>query len=242
MNYNFVDTDLVKINDDLELNITTIPNTNHKIFIIDNFLKSPKKLRTIAKTQVFEKIPNNKYGNPGWVSITNLKFNQITKTAQYLAKNYYNTENVEKFGVSYQFNLFQGGMQCNYTSVLPHVDNSFFAFQIYLNLPEECQGGTSFYKHIQTDLDHNVEYFDADFKKTEKYWKFMEYFKDTTQNDFQTILETRQIDPNTWERIYGVEMKYNRFIMYPSYVFHSAYIEKEWYQEPKRIGLVGFLK
>jgi len=242
MSYTFVNTDLIKINDNLELNVVTIPNTNHKIFIVDKFLKSPEKLGNIAKKQVFEKTPNNKNGNPGWVSVTNLKFDQITKTAQYLAKNYYNAENVEKFNVSYQFNLFQGGTSCNYTSILPHIDKSFFAFQIYLNLPEECEGGTNFYKHIQTDLDHNVEYFDADFTRTEKYWEFMEHFKNVTQNDFQTILDTRQIDSNIWETIYGVEMKYNRFIMYPSYVFHSAYIEKEWYQKMKRIGLVGFLK
>lgn len=37
MNFNFVDTDLVCINDNLELEIITIPNTNHKILIIDNF-------------------------------------------------------------------------------------------------------------------------------------------------------------------------------------------------------------
>ena len=37
--YNFVNTDLIEISDDLELEIRQIPNTNHKILVIENFLK-----------------------------------------------------------------------------------------------------------------------------------------------------------------------------------------------------------
>lgn len=239
MNFSFIDTDLINIQDNLELQITEIPNTNHKVIVIDNFLKNPEDLREIASKQLFEKTPNNKNSHPGWVSLSNLKFNQITKTAEYLADVYYNVINRS---IVYQFNLFQGGMPCKYTSLLPHVDSSFFAFQIYLNLPTESQGGTNFYKHIDSGLDHNVEYFDSDFKMTEDYWKFMNHYKEVEENNYNTILDSRQIDPQYWQPIHHVEMKYNRFVLYPSYVFHTAYIEKEWYQEEKRVGLVGFMK
>jgi hypothetical protein len=87
----------------------------------------------------------------------------------------------------------------------------------------------------------NVEYLDSDFKKTESYHKFDNYVKETSQNNYNTILDSRQINSSIWQLIHHVEMKYNRFVMYPSYIFHSAYIEKEWYQDIKRIGLVGFL-
>ena len=60
MNFNFVDTDLICINDNLELEITTIPKTTHKILTIDNFLKNPEDLQDIASKQYFEKIPSNK--------------------------------------------------------------------------------------------------------------------------------------------------------------------------------------
>ena len=240
--YNFVDTDLIEINDNLELEISHIPNTNHKILIIDNFLKNPEELREIAFKQLFEKTPHNKSGNPGWVSVLNLKLNQISKTAEYLTKNYYEVFSIEKFLQTFQFNLFEGGMPCKYSSIIPHVDPSFFAFQLYLNLPDECMGGTNFYKHISSRLDHNVEYFDNDFKRTEQYWEYTDYKKEIEQNNYNTILDYRQIDSSIWELIYEVEMKYNRFVLYPSYIFHSAYIEKEWFQEIKRIGLVGFLK
>lgn len=239
MEFNFIDTDLIHINDELETNITTIPNTNHIVITIDNFLKNPEDLRDIANKQLFELNPRNKSSHPGWISQSNLKFDQICKTADYLSDNFYN---VVDRSIVLQFNLFQGGFPCKYTSLLPHVDSAFLAFQIYLNDPSECQGGTNFYRHKESGIDHNVEYFDSDFKLTEGYWKFMSHYRETTDNDFNTILDSRQIDPNIWELTHSVEMKYNRFVMYPSYAFHTAYVEKEWYQENKRIGLVGFLK
>lgn len=239
MNFNFVDTDLIQINDNLQLEISTIPNTNLKILTIDNFLKNPEDLQKIAYQQTFEKNPENKNGSPGWISISNLKFYQIATTAKYLSDNYFNIFHNNK--INFQFNLFEGGMPCKYTSILPHVDQSLCAFQIYLNNPEDSFGGTRFYRHIESGLEVNVEYIDSDFKKLESYWKFKNHYKEVNQNNYNTILDSRQIDLSTWELIHEVEMKYNRFIMYPSYIFHSAYIEKEWYQEIKRIGLVGFL-
>lgn len=239
MEFNFIDTDLIHINDELETNIKTIPNTNHLVITIDNFLKNPEDLREIATRQLFELNPRNTSANPGWISLSNLKFDQISKTADYLSDNFYN---ILDRSISFQFNLFQGGVPCKYTSLLPHVDSAVLAFQIYLNDPSECKGGTNFYRHKESGIDHNVAYIDSDFKLTEGYWKFMNHYRETTDNDFNTILDSRQIDPDIWELTHSVEMKYNRFIMYPSYAFHTAYIEKEWYQDNKRIGLVGFLK
>ena len=239
MEFNFIDTDLIHINDELETNITTIPNTNHIVITIDNFLKNPEDLRDIANKQLFELNPRNKSSLPGWISQTNLKFDQISKTAHYLSDNFYN---ILDRSIVFQFNLFQGGFPCKYTSLLPHVDSAFLAFQIYLNDPSECKGGTNFYRHKESGMDHNVGYIDSDFKLTEGYWKFMNHYRETTDNDFNTILDSSQIDPEIWELTHSVEMKYNRFVMYPSYAFHTAYVEKEWYQENKRIVLVGFLK
>lgn len=239
MNFNFVNTDLIHISDNLELEISTIPNTNHKILTIDNFLKNPETLQEIASQQLFEKEVNNKNGSPGWISITNLKFNQITTTATYLSDNYFDFFHSNK--ISLQFNLFEGGMPCKYTSVLPHVDQSLCAFQIYLNNPKDCYGGTNFYRHKKSGLEVNVEYLDPNFKETESYLKFKNYFSEINQNNYNTILDSRQIDDSEWELIHHVEMKYNRLVVYPSYILHSAYIEKEWYQDTKRIGLVGFL-
>jgi hypothetical protein len=239
MNINFVDTDLIEISDELETNITNIPNTDHLIITIDNFLKNPDDLQEIFVNQVFEKTPNNKNGSPGWTSITNLKFNQIKLTSTYLSDNYFQIET--RGDISFQFNLFEGGMPCKYTSILPHIDQSLFAFQIYLNSPEDCYGGTNFYRHIESGLEANLEYIVPDFKKDEKYWLFKKHYMRINENNYNTILDSRQIDSSLWELIHNVEMKYNRFVMYPSYLFHSAYIEKEWYKDVKRMGLMGFL-
>lgn len=239
MDFNFIDTDLIHINDELETNITNIPNTNDLVITIDNFLKNPKDLQEIAIKQLFEKNKTNNNKNPGWISITNLKFHQIAITAKYLSDNYFGLETSNK--IDFQFNLFQGGIPCKYTSILPHTDQSVCAFQIYLNNSQDCFGGTNFYRHIESGLNINLEYLSSDFKRDESYWTFKNYSTEIQENDYNTILDSNQIDSSIWELIHSVEMKYNRFVMYPSYLFHSAYIEKEWYQGVKRIGLMGFL-
>jgi hypothetical protein len=37
-------------------------------------------------------------------------------------------------------------------------------------------------------------------------------------------------------------MKYNRIVFHPGYMFHGAYMHKEWFQDKKRVSLAGFLK
>lgn len=248
MDINFIDTDSIEINDTLNLTISYIPETKHKILIIDDFLKNPDDLRNIALQHPFEKTPGrNGNKNPGWISTSNLNYFQIKKTALYLTEKYFNVNYNNEIKI--QYNLLDTNINCKYLSIIPHVDHSFFAFQIYLNYPKECFGGTNFYKNKECNLDHNIEYFDADFTKTENYWKLMKYYEKIAKNEsemnknenYDLKIDSRLVHEDVWEKIGTVEMKYNRFVMYPSYVFHSAYIESGWYDEFKRISLLGFL-
>lgn len=217
-----------------------IPENNHQIIVIDNFLKNPEDLRNLGLSLPYEKTPGHANGNPGWVGITNLKLPQISKTAYYLIDNYYVIPHNDK--IHYQFNVFEGGMPCLNTNFYPHVDPALYAVQIYLNDPEDCKGGTRFYKHLPTGLDINVAYMDEDFKKTQEFSKFLDYYTEQSKNKYNTILDSRQIDSSVWENTFEVEMKYNRLVIYPSYLFHGAYIEKEWFKDTKRMGIVGFVK
>ena len=140
-----------------------------------------------------------------------------------------------------QFNIVNGGMPCNYTTIIPHIDPAMVAFSLFLNDDKHNQGGTGFYKHKKSDVDYQVAYFDENFKKTETYWKIHETYRKAKKHDYETILDSRNIQEDDWELQYIVEAKFNRFIMHPGYIFHSAYVEKEWYQDEKRLSLAGFI-
>lgn len=85
-----------------------------------------------------------------------------------------------------------------------------FASVLYLNLPEQCAGGTAFWKHKDLELDHlpskevlkgNGIDADAFYSHMDKEWKILE----------------------RWEKTELIPMKFNRFITYPTSLFHSRY-------------------
>jgi hypothetical protein len=82
-----------------------------------------------------------------------------------------------------------------------------FASVLYLNLPSQCEGGTAFWRHRtkgiealppREKLGENAEPF---YREMEKEWKELEH----------------------WEQVNLVPMRFNRFITYPTAMFHSRY-------------------
>jgi hypothetical protein len=80
-----------------------------------------------------------------------------------------------------------------------HRDKYRFASGIFLNTPDECHGGTSFYtyKGSQEGPEPNSV------PKTK-------YITDSIDD---------------WELIYLAEMKFNRMILYEQNILHTAYIK-----------------
>ena len=66
---------------------------------------------------------------------------------------------------------------------------------VYLNEPEQCNGGTNFFKHIPTGHIYNKEGINR-------------YFQDYS-------------DKTKWEMIEQVDMKFNRVLFCPAWLFHS---------------------
>lgn len=85
-----------------------------------------------------------------------------------------------------------------------------YASVLYLNLPEQCKGGTAFWKHRELNIDRlptreelkaqgiNDEEF---YQSMTKAWKQLHH----------------------WEQVDFVPMQWNKFITYPTCLFHSRY-------------------
>lgn len=79
-----------------------------------------------------------------------------------------------------------------------------WASVLYMNEPEQCIGGTAFWQHRTMGIDRlpPLDALSIDFiKKVENDWKVIDL----------------------WEQIRHVEMKFNRFITYPTCLFHSRF-------------------
>lgn len=85
-----------------------------------------------------------------------------------------------------------------------------WATVLYLNTPEQCKGGTAFWKHKTRGIDRlpskaelaaKGEDADAIHKAIEQEWKELAH----------------------WEQVQFVPMQFNRFITYPTSLFHSRF-------------------
>jgi Family of unknown function (DUF6445) len=97
-------------------------------------------------------------------------------------------------GIRIESNTFQFRYTLGSSSkrAVCHVDRSQYTAVMYLTRPEHCQGGTSLFRHIPSNR------YEAELEEPFDY-----------------------SNPDSWEEIYRVEMKFNRMVVYPGRLFHS---------------------
>lgn len=87
----------------------------------------------------------------------------------------------------------------------PHVDHGHISSFAYLNLPQQCAGGTRIYRHIPMDTMCIVQ-------------------SDTTR--LEKVERTKLSEPlvegnDEWEMVHFFKMKYNRLIAFNSSIIHK---------------------
>lgn len=111
-------------------------------------------------------------------------------------------------------------LQCfraSYKNELPHnfahADTvcASHAALLYLNMPDQCLGGTAFWTHVNSGLDYmpNVEELVSAGIEDPAAW-----VKD---------MEADWVIENKWAMTGLVGMKFNRLVVYPTKVFHGRY-------------------
>jgi hypothetical protein len=138
----------------------------------------------------------------------------------------------------------------------PHVDEVLLAGVLYLNRPDQCRGGTSFYRHVETGAEVVLPksmgsglsgYDNLDPQVVEKMKSLgaldaFEQWKQNHKGDAKDYGSFRNRILNTpgsrddfitdsaggWEMTRMLEMKYNRLVLYPGFVLHSPYWRREW--------------
>jgi hypothetical protein len=83
---------------------------------------------------------------------------------------------------------------------------------LYLNRPEQCRGGTSFFRHRGTRSDH-APTTAADLVRCNA---------KTAQEALDRILGTDSNDPAQWETTVSVPMQFNRLVLFRPLLWHSA--------------------
>ncbi|HZF34160.1 MAG TPA: DUF6445 family protein [Candidatus Angelobacter sp.] len=83
---------------------------------------------------------------------------------------------------------------------------------LYLNRPEQCRGGTSFFRHRSTGSEHAPTTAEDLVRCNAK----------TAQEALDRILGRDSNDPAQWEATLTVPMQFNRLVLFRPLLWHSA--------------------
>jgi hypothetical protein len=137
---------------------------------------------------------------------------------------------------------------------VPHTDSGRLASVIYLNLPHQCAGGTAIYQHRETGLvwfpgsnpaAHSPSYAEriSDIIDGGAGWRQitdvmsrhgLQTMADVTRFVYRHMNEQEVPIAGTterWKLLHFVEMKFNRFVMYPGCLFHSGFARDDSFGE-----------
>tara|TARA_X000000368_G_scaffold48066_1_gene34346 strand:+ start:3631 stop:4317 length:687 start_codon:yes stop_codon:yes gene_type:complete len=209
---------------------------DRNILIIDDFYKNPDEVRQYCIDSPLNTDPNLVAKFPGarvWEQDPRVRRKLEPQFAHWRDQKHLwkSRNNVH----SYYWNLNWDEQQfmCNVTDgpqlalhdCIPHQDYSpqcpnTHACVIYLNTPEECQGGTSFYSYegfCSIDIPHIP--------------------LDLPLNELQVWAK------KNFKVESDIEMKYNRCVMYETDVFHSQswYVEGQYTQGYNRMNQILFM-
>jgi uncharacterized protein DUF6445 len=93
-----------------------------------------------------------------------------------------------------------------------HIDRSHWSGTLYLSLPEDCRGGTEFYRHLPTRTDH-LPFTQAGLDAT----GYSSYEELNAQ-----ILDKDALDRSRWELTMTVPMRFNRLVLQQPQYWHTA--------------------
>lgn len=171
-------------------------------FIVkDGFLTRPELLTFLATTTAtFDDVE----GPDG----------EVYRRVHVMDKNSFNTEISDWLGVpvTQRYSV----LRLNYGGELPnsaiHSDALYdsHALVLYLSKPEDCKGGTAFWRHKRTGFTAwpTQRQILAKGKNPQRVWEGI-------TKDWD--------DLNAWEQTHLAEMKFNRAICYPTSMFHSRF-------------------
>lgn len=93
-----------------------------------------------------------------------------------------------------------------------HVDTAHWSGILYLSRPEDCRGGTEFFRHLPSNTER-VPYNDAEAAA-------MGY--PSAKGMISEVLEKDSTDDSKWEMTMRVPMRFNRLVLLRPWLWHTA--------------------
>ena len=175
------------------------------LLMIDDFLANPDAARTAALGLGYD--PANKHGNyPGLLSDRPLAIAGLDEAV------------AKVIGAAVKPQPGTSHNHCRITlknergASGVHIDPCFYSGILYLSRPEDCRGGTDFYRHRRTGLDRVPT--SEDGVAAAGYADINRLIEEVVNHD--------TLKPAKWEKSFTVPMRYNRLILFSPWMFHNS--------------------
>lgn len=238
-----IDFERLKLSDieDMSFELKTIVEGEPPMLIVDNFYADPYYIQQLALSLHF-KIPIG-FHTHAYTDIS-LPFSEhISFIHQHYTHKYWGISELE-LSISDRINrwIFHKSIDSKYSKLLninrkyPHHDAlfknhiaKFISGVVFLTNPDFCTGGTGFFRHKATGITRSYGSIPLEGNPCKRLAESMHaascyhHQKDDTEayqtlkNSFNSKKDTNEI----WELITSVAMKFNRLILFPSYVYHN---------------------
>jgi hypothetical protein len=230
--------------------VENIGRGKHRVVIIDDYYKNPEKVVALARSLCYVQGGGGSF--PGTRAVVSVDTRpQIANISEHWGCR---LESVEPFHPVVFAAIVHDGARLNVAQRQPHIDPGITGL-FYLNTPEQCVGGTALYRHKLTGIeriplaptaeiaqlamkcDVNPEFL----KNPQGYTTFQD---NIIFNPLFAAPEGEYINDGNdyWEKLFLVEMKFNRLVIVDGRVPHSQYIKTGQFKSEPRITQTFYLR
>lgn len=173
--------------------------------IVDDFLDNPEQLREMAAKLDYPVLPE-KTNYPG----RNASRRVTVEGMDAAVSNLVGEPLVPTPGTSHAKFRLTLGTDTGKAAV--HIDGSHWSGILYLTLPEYCHGGTDFYRHLPSGMDH------APYNEDQLAAAGLDDFSEVGEK----LLLADTNDPDKWEHVMTLPMRFNRLVLFRPWLYHNA--------------------
>ncbi|GAA4739334.1 hypothetical protein GCM10023264_00330 [Sphingomonas daechungensis] len=174
------------------------------LFVIDDFLRNAEEVRRQALSLTYA--VGGRY--PGLNSVEKLRIEGLDQVISTLVREPVRAPWTEDFS----HGSCRVALASDPQEARIHIDQSHWSGILYLSRPEDCHGGTEFFRHKRTGTDR-VPMDEAGLRQI-GYASYTDL-----QHD---ILDQDALDRSKWEHTMTVPMRFNRLVLLQPHYWHTA--------------------
>jgi hypothetical protein len=175
------------------------------LIVVDDFLDDPFVLRDAALRLTY---PDVKGMYPGRNSVERINVEELNSEVARLVG-----EPLEPMLHNQAHGKCRMAFASDVGTARVHVDGSHWSGILYLSRPEDCRGGTEFFRHIPTNTER-APYSDEEAARR--------FGAPSAKQWVADLLERDTMDDSKWEMTMKVPMRFNRLVLLRPWLWHTA--------------------